>query len=102
LKYLHTKGNVVRERESRDSREPRDSRDSRNSRMLKKRTCRFCSSAEQPTVTYKDAEVLRAFMTEKGKILPRRNSGCCAKHQRRLAVVIKKSRHVGLVPFQAE
>jgi small subunit ribosomal protein S18 len=70
---------------------------------LKTRACVFCKKRDQKvTIDYKDINYLRDFLTEKGKILPRRNSGCCARHQRTLAATIKKSRHVGLLPFQAE
>jgi small subunit ribosomal protein S18 len=54
------------------------------------------------SVDYKNTELLSKFLTEKGKIIPRRISGCSAKNQRSLARSIRRARHVGLVPFEAE
>ena len=51
---------------------------------------------------FKDVEFLQKFLTEKGKIIPRRITGNCAKHQRQMTVVIKRSRHSGLIGFQVE
>ena len=53
-------------------------------------------------IDYKDAELLRKFMTERGKIIPRRISGNCARHQRQLTTAIKRARNVALLPFTAE
>jgi len=53
-------------------------------------------------VDYKDADTLRYYLTERGKIRPRRQTGVCAKHQRQLAVAIKRARHLALLPFVAE
>jgi small subunit ribosomal protein S18 len=54
------------------------------------------------TIDYKDVGLLRQFITEQGKIMARRKTGTCAKHQRRLAVAIKRARHLALLPFTAE
>jgi small subunit ribosomal protein S18 len=64
----------------------------------KRKVCRFCTT---PTILidYKDAKVLRYFITERGKIIPRRISGNCAKHQRELTVAIKRARILALLPF---
>jgi small subunit ribosomal protein S18 len=51
---------------------------------------------------YKDQRVIERFVTERGKIVPRRLSGVCSKHQKKLAVAIKRSRYLALVPFVAE
>jgi len=69
--------------------------------MRKKRICRFC---EEGTlyVDYKDEKKLYKFITEQGKIIPRRTSGTCAKHQRQLSRAIKRARHLALMPFVAE
>lgn len=63
--------------------------------------CQFC--VEKSTViNYKNIELLRRFITEQGKIRPRRQTGTCAKHQRRLAQEIKRARHIALLPFTSE
>ncbi len=61
---------------------------------------RFC--ANKTKIDYKDADALRRYTTERGKILPRRITGTCAKHQRELAVAIKRARILGLLPFVAD
>jgi small subunit ribosomal protein S18 len=70
--------------------------------MLKKRRiCRFCEEKE-PYVDYKDDKRLLRFTTEQGKIIPRRTSGTCARHQRMLTIAIKRARHLALVPYVAD
>ena len=64
---------------------------------FKKKVCKFCS--KKLSIDYKDAETLRRFTTEMGKILPRRITGTCAKHQRQLARAIKRARIIALLPF---
>jgi len=66
-----------------------------------RRVCQFCSEKTQ-TIDYKDVSVLRRYITERGKIKGRRKSGTCARHQRRLAIAIKRARHLALLPFTAE
>jgi small subunit ribosomal protein S18 len=68
--------------------------------FFKKKVCKFCT--QKLKIDYKDADVLRRFITERGKILPRRITGTCAKHQRALAVSIKRARIIALLPFVAE
>jgi small subunit ribosomal protein S18 len=63
--------------------------------------CAFCLEKKR-TIDYKDVSTLRRFLTERGKIKSRRKTGTCAKHQRRLAVAIKRARHLALLPFTAE
>ncbi|MBI3316792.1 MAG: 30S ribosomal protein S18 [Candidatus Omnitrophica bacterium] len=70
-------------------------------RFFKRKTCRFCAEKGNP-LDYKDLERLTRFLTEKGKIIPRRITGNCAKCQRRLARVIKRARHIGFVAFQID
>jgi small subunit ribosomal protein S18 len=53
-------------------------------------------------IDYKDAKTLRGYLTERGKIIPRRISGTCARHQRHLTTAIKRARNVALLPFTAE
>ena len=67
--------------------------------FLRKKICRFCSEGVA-VVDYKDREALRRFLTEKGKIIPRRTTGNCAKCQRKLVRSIKRARHAGLSAFQ--
>lgn len=62
------------------------------------RECQFCTD-KNATIDYKQTEVLRRFITDDGKIRPRRQTGVCAKHQRALAVAIKRARHLALLPF---
>lgn len=70
-------------------------------RRPKKKVCSFCVD-KVVDVDYKEATRLRRFITERGKILPRRISGNCAKHQRQLTVAIKRSRIMALLPFTLE
>ena len=69
----------------------------RNRSFFRKKVCRFCT--QKVVMDYKNAEVLRRFVTESGKILPRRITGTCAKHQRQLAREIKRARVIALLPF---
>ncbi len=62
-----------------------------------KKVCKFCS--QKIEVDYKDVPLLKQFITEKGKILPARTTGVCAKHQRLLAQAIKRARILALLPF---
>ena len=67
----------------------------------RRKVCSFCVDKVE-TIDYKDASKLRKYMTEKGKILPSRQTGVCAKHQRELARAIKRARIMSILPFQAE
>lgn len=67
----------------------------------KKKVCQFCQD-KSIVIDYKDANRLRKYITEKGKILPRRQTGVCSKHQRELALAIKRARIMALLPFQAD
>ena len=70
-------------------------------RRPRRNVCAFCvDKVEQ--IDYKDAAKLRRFITERGKILPRRISGNCAKHQRQVTLAIKRARNIALLPFTAE
>lgn len=70
-------------------------------RAPKKKVCTFCVE-KSTSIDYKDVVKLKKFITEKGKILPRRTSGVCAQHQRELAVAIKRAREVALLPYKAD
>ncbi|MDY6878893.1 MAG: 30S ribosomal protein S18 [Desulfatiglans sp.] len=64
----------------------------------RRKVCKFCADSSL-VIDYKDAKTLRHFTTERGKIIPNRISGNCAKHQRMLALAIKRARNVALLPF---
>jgi len=70
----------------------------RRNNMRRKRVCRFCEE-HMVYIEFKDAKKLQRFVTDQGKILPRRTSGTCAKHQRMLSTAIKRSRHLAIIPF---
>ena len=66
--------------------------------VTKKRPCHFCVNG-YTDIDYKDAQLLRRFISSYSKIAPRRRSGACAKHQRKLATAIKRARIMSLLPF---
>ena len=71
-------------------------------RMFQRRkVCRFCAD-KKLALDYKESKTLRLFISETGKVTPRRNSGTCAKHQRKLAVEIKRARQIALLPYAAK
>ena len=79
----------------------RDMKRSGKMRRSKRKVCAFCVDKAE-SIDYKDVAKLRKFVTERGKILPRRISGTCAKHQRQLTDAIKRSRNIALLPFTTE
>ena len=72
----------------------------RRENVVKYRVCSFCEDKIEPS--YKNVDALKRKITERGKILPRRVTGVCAKHQRALATEVKRARHIALLPFVAE
>jgi small subunit ribosomal protein S18 len=64
----------------------------------RRKVCRFCADSTL-AIDYKDHKMLRLFTTERGKIVPRRISGNCAKHQRKLTIEIKRARNIALLPY---
>lgn len=68
---------------------------------LKKRICRFCENGTI-YIDYKDERRLSRFTTERGKIIPRRISGTCTKHQKQLVQAIKRARHLAMLPYMQE
>ncbi len=66
----------------------------------RRRVCRFCVDSNLK-IDYKDAQGIRYFISERGKIVPRRISGNCAKHQREVCLAIKRARNIALMPFSA-
>lgn len=73
----------------------------RDKRKGRKKVCAFCVD-KVAVVDYKDVSRLRKFTSERGKVLPRRITGNCARHQRQLTTAIKRARHVALLPFSSE
>jgi small subunit ribosomal protein S18 len=67
----------------------------------RRRICRFCEEKIQ-NIDYHDERLLKRFVNERGKIVPRRISGNCAHHQRRLTTAIKRARHLAIIPFTSE
>ena len=70
-------------------------------RRPKKKVCQFCVDKAM-TIDYKDVSKLRRYTSERSKILPRRVTGTCAKHQRLLTIAIKRARHVALLPYTSD
>lgn len=81
----------------------RDSYDRGGMRMrrAKRKVCSFCVD-KVTDIDYKEVIKLKKYISERGKILPRRISGCCAKHQRQLTMAIKRARVIALLPYTAE
>ena len=80
---------------------PGGPRRGKRSFVRKKKVCRFCVD-KSDYIDYKKAEILAPFLQERGKILPRRMTGTCARHQRWLTVAIKRAQNIALLPFAAE
>lgn len=70
-------------------------------RKTRKKVCSFCAEKSK-AIDYKDTAKLKKFITERGKILPRRISGACAKHQREVTKAIKLARNIALLPFTTD
>jgi small subunit ribosomal protein S18 len=69
--------------------------------VARPKICQFCAD-KNIAIDYKNTDLLRRFVTEDGKIRPRRQTGTCARHQRSLATAIKRARHIALLPFTGE
>ncbi len=86
----------------RDDRRPgrpdRPGGDRRKKPFLRRKVCRFCAD-KKLDIDYKNPRVLRYFITERGKIIPRRISGNCARHQRQVTAAIKRARNIAILPF---
>ena len=85
-------------RERHSSRDQRERDDKRPAFVQRKRSCRFCRD-ENMKMDYKDPRMLRMFISERGKILPRRLTGNCAKHQRVVTTAVKRARILSTVPY---
>jgi small subunit ribosomal protein S18 len=75
-------------------------RKQRKKGFVRRKVCRFCADSSLP-IDYRDAKTLRLFVSETGKMIPRRISGNCARHQRPLSLAIKRARHLALLPTSA-
>ncbi|MDO4541378.1 MAG: 30S ribosomal protein S18 [Bacillota bacterium] len=73
----------------------------RGGRRVRRKVCSFCVDKAE-YIDYKDVARLKKYVSERGKILPRRISGNCAKHQRALTLAIKRARQIGLLPYTTE
>ncbi len=79
----------------------REKNDRPQHRRPKRKVCAFCVD-KVDHIDYKDVAKLRRYVTERAKIVPRRFSGCCAKHQRQLTVAIKRARQIALMPYTSD
>ena len=79
----------------------RPERDNRRGRKGRKKVCAFCVD-KIDVIDYKDISRLRRFVSERAKILPRRVTGTCARHQRELTVAIKRARYLALMPYTSD
>jgi small subunit ribosomal protein S18 len=70
-------------------------------RFRKRKVCQFCADKSE-TIDFKDVEKLRKYVTDRGKILPKRITGTCAVHQREVTTAIKRARIVALLPYTAD
>ena len=68
----------------------------------RKKVCVFCGNTEEGGISYKDVNKLKRYVSERGKILPRRITGNCARHQRAITLAVKRARHVALMPYVNE
>ena len=73
----------------------------RANRKPRRKVCSFCVDKVE-AIDYKDIDTLRRLVSDKGKILPRRVTGTCARHQREVAIAVKRARQVALLPYSAE
>jgi small subunit ribosomal protein S18 len=80
------------------SRDSRTRRPGRAKYIPKRKICFFCRDKVE-YIDYKNAAILRPYISDRGKISPRRKSGVCARHQRALATAVKRARHLALLPF---
>jgi small subunit ribosomal protein S18 len=90
---------IERDREDRNDRGDRGDRDGGKRRGIgRRKMCKFCGD-ENIKIDYKDVGLLKYFITDRGKLVPRRISGNCAKHQRAIATAVARARMIALMPF---
>lgn len=93
---------MAMDRPERPAREPREGREERRGpRRSRRKVCAFCVDKIE-TIDYKDVPRLRRYLSERAKIVPRRVTGTCARHQRQLTVAIKRARHLALLPYVSD
>lgn len=97
---METNERTERPAEQRAERPERPERP-RGERRSRRKVCQFCVD-KAASIDYKDTAKLRKYISDRGKILPRRMTGTCAMHQRQLTEAIKRARHVALLPYTAE
>lgn len=90
-----------RDRNNNRDRDDRGGRPGGASRRPRKKVCAFCVDKAEH-IDFKDIAKLRRFVSERSKIVPRRVTGTCARHQRELTTAIKRARHIALLPFVSE
>ncbi len=79
----------------------KNSKSDKSFRRPRKKVCNFCVERVEE-IDYKDVEKLRKYVSDKGKILPRRVTGTCAKHQRKVTDAIQRARHIALLPYTVQ
>ncbi|MFC1496050.1 30S ribosomal protein S18 [Candidatus Margulisiibacteriota bacterium] len=87
---------------SRDRKDRREKNERREKKPFKKRRIRPCLFCEGKTVDYKDVPLVKHFISDRGKILPGRITGCCTRHQRKVAKLVKRARHAGLIIYSGD
>ncbi len=90
------------EKVERTERTERPERPVRPARKGRKKVCSFCVDKQGSAIDYKDVAKLRKYISERAKILPRRVTGTCTRHQRELTVAIKRARHLALLPYVSD
>ena len=83
------------------NRKPAGGFDAKGPMRPRKKVCAFCAEKVE-VIDYKDVNRLRKYVSERGKILPRRVTGCCAKHQREVTNAIKRARQIALLPYEVQ
>lgn len=81
-------------------RKPKTRREGKTKYIPRRRVCAFCAGKVE-AIDYKDASALRRYLSDRAKIEPRRRTGTCARHQRMLAMALKRARHIALLPYTA-
>ena len=84
-----------------DNRNKKGGKSDKPFRRPRKKVCAFCVERAE-TIDYKNVEKLRKYVSDKGKILPRRVTGTCAQHQRKVTEAIQRARHIALLPYTVE
>ena len=91
----------TRNRDEESGEEEGEFRGGMRSPMRRPRVCQFCVEKSK-AINYKEVDLLRGLVSDRGKIRPRRQTGTCARHQRELATAIKRARHMALLPFSGQ